>query len=70
MTNRKKYTLIQDDSCHWYIVPHGKQDEFLEYVDAVANFDYDSEEPYPQEPEWAKAIDGPHSLVLIEWEEV
>lgn len=70
MTNRKKYALMQDDSCHWYLVPWDKKDEFWEYIDAVENYDYNGEEPYPQKPEWAKAIDGPQSLAIIEWEQV
>lgn len=70
MTNYKKYALVQDDSCHWYLVPWEKKDEFWEYIDAVENFDYSSGDIYPQEPEWAKRIDGPHSLVITGFEEV
>jgi hypothetical protein len=64
MTNRKTFILIQDDSCHWYLIPSGKQEDFEKYIDSVVNYDYDSEDAYPEQPEWVVEVDGPHSVLI------
>lgn len=48
------YSLIQDDSCHWYVIPSDKRKEALEYLD----------DPYTDLdwPEWLIPIDSPESI--------
>ena len=69
MTNRETYILIQDNDCHWYLIPYDKRDSFYEYLDLIDNFNYDAEDPYPDEPDWLKRVDGPESIIIHEYTE-
>lgn len=62
-TESVKYCLIQSESCDWYIVPYSKKQEAEEYLEVTY-----SEEEWPPQPEWLRAIDGPHRLVFSQWE--
>ena len=48
-----RYFLDQDDSCHWYLVPMDKRNEW-EYWCGLED---DCEESW-EVPEWAKRLDG------------
>ena len=65
-----KYVLTQDDDCHWYVIPADKQDEWCQYVQTINDFDYDSDEDYPIQPEWVKEVGGSPSLVEFETYEI
>lgn len=64
MTNYQKFTLIQDNSSHWYIAPYEKRDEANEILDSIEEYweKGDYEKDCPEEPEWLKRIDGPYNL--------
>ena len=65
MTNRTSYLLSQDDEGHWYLFPKDKQKEFEQWVQKQCSDDADGEYP-----EWLKDIDGPHRLLIYDYEEV
>lgn len=69
MTNRKSYLLIEDNDCHWYLIPKNREGDFWDYLDMIENYDYNSDDPYPQEPEWLKRVDGPQSITIHEYTE-
>lgn len=62
MTNHQKFLLVQDNDCHWYIIPEDKKNEFDSWVEIICSGDMD-DEGYIQ-PEWAKPVDGPHSILI------
>ena len=52
------HILVQDDSCHWYVIPAEKEGEWN-------RLDFEDGEPVP---EWAEAVGGAPSLVRFrEW---
>lgn len=53
-------TLKQDESCHWYMIPHEMAQEFDRLL-------YETDDEYLEEFEdtfWKYAIDGPWSVPL------
>lgn len=48
------YIVVQDESCHWYVIPSDKENEF----NALA----EDEETYSF-PDWAVRVGGALSLV-------
>lgn len=59
MKDKQKYILGQDNSCHWYILPAEKGDEWMEWL----SIDEDDERSWAV-PDFAKAIDGWHRLTF------
>ena len=57
MTNRKKYFLSQDNSCHWYAVLADKKKEWDEW----ANLDEEDEASW-NVPDFASGIDSPSEV--------
>ena len=53
-----KYMLIQDNDCHWYVIP---ADKFAEFDKWLADLD-----SYTPLPGWAKSVGGAPSLVTFE----
>jgi hypothetical protein len=51
--------LVQDDSCHWYVIPVSRQMAFCVWVESFLDG-----EGAPQ-PEWAERIGGAPSLVTF-----
>lgn len=66
MTNRQKYCIIQDDSCHYYLAPFERKEEAQGVLDSIEEYwnigDYDKE--CPQMPDWIVIIDGWHKLTF------
>ena len=56
----RSYQIVQDDQCRWYVIPVTKSNEFQEWC--CDEDDWDT-------PDYAKLIDGPHSISFIEWSE-
>lgn len=50
-----KYKLIQDDDCHWYIIPYGFDYEFEQAIERYI-------ETGEELPEWVVEVDGPHTV--------
>ncbi len=48
------YIIVQDESCHWYVIPSDKGHEFDVLVDEYQD---------DAMPSWAVRINGPVSLV-------
>lgn len=64
----KRFCLIQDDSCHWYICPADRRDEAERMIEAVESYwagDQDGEPP--SEPDFIERIDGPRKLTFTDW---
>jgi hypothetical protein len=59
------YVLIQDDDCHWYVCPAGKQEEAAAYFEAVEQHADGPDESLalPEEPVWLERVGGAPSLV-------
>ncbi|MBE9572592.1 MAG: hypothetical protein IMF11_18355 [Proteobacteria bacterium] len=55
-----EYILVQDDDCHWYIIPHLKIAEWEKWFSDP----FDDNEHW-ELPKWAKAVGGSPSLVLF-----
>ncbi len=51
-----RFCFVQDDDCHWYIIPSDKRDEWREWENIDSN-DPRSWDP----PEFAVRIDSPFS---------
>jgi len=54
---KKKYFLVRDNDCHWYIIEADKQSEWNDWVD----LDGDDERCW-NVPEFAQAIDSPSEI--------
>ena len=61
----KSYKLVQDDSCHWYLIPAENKKEWEEFC----ALDPDDEASWDV-PKWASQIDGPHSILIHEYSEI
>jgi len=59
MTNQQKYTLVQDNDCHWYIIPVEKNKEWDEWLE----IDSDDERGWTP-PFFSVSIDGPSHVVF------
>jgi hypothetical protein len=64
MTNRQKYILTTDNDCHWYLIPTEKYDQWNTWLES------EDEETCWNVPSFAKAVDGPHSIIIHEYSEV
>jgi hypothetical protein len=53
-----EYILIQDNDCHWYVIPYLKMAEWSEWVSA-------SEDDHWIIPDWAVLVNGNPSLILF-----
>jgi len=58
--HRQISILVQDDDGHWYIIPTDKKEEWNHWF---YSDDYDDGVC----PEWAKQIDGPHRIEILEY---
>ena len=56
--------LVQDDSCHWYLIPAGYKEDFYAWEEWMGNY---CEGECPSELEYERfEIDGPESLTIFE----
>lgn len=60
--------LKQDDSCHWYLIPLNMEKQFVELSEKIETSDgmlcvNEFEDLFEQ-----YRIDGPHRLIIKEWE--
>lgn len=53
----RRYSLLQDDDCHWYVVPVDKIEEFVAWVETFVE---------DERPEGVLEIGGGTSLVTFE----
>lgn len=64
--NPESFVLIQDEDCHWYVIPADKQEAASKYFEAVGRY-WQPDKPkgarLPKEPEWLVAVGGAPSLV-------
>ena len=61
-----EWRILQDDDCHWYMVPAELALTFYQWVE-----DQCSEEPEDDTPpRGCICIDGPHNLIITGWEEI
>lgn len=65
MTNRQKYFLSQDNSCHWYVIPDDKRQEWEDWC----NLDEDDEASW-NVPEFAIEVGGSPFRVTFENPEI
>lgn len=61
MTNHQKFLLVQDDDCHWYIIPDDCKTEFDAWIERMCS---DEEDVDCSQPDWCKGIDGPQSILI------
>jgi hypothetical protein len=54
-----RYRMVQDDDCHWYLIPANRSFEFDTWRESD---DYQA----GIEPDWAHRIDGPHRLTFTD----
>lgn len=58
---RKRFRLVQDNSCHWYIIPEDKWDDWAEWSQI------DPDDPAGWDaPSYAQGISGCPSNVTFE----
>jgi hypothetical protein len=58
-----KWTEVQDDSCHHYVIPFDKLSNWHEWLEEIQDMDYSGDwDP----PEYAHRIDG-GCLVFEKW---
>lgn len=59
--------LVQDDDGHWYLVPEAKITRFHD----ILSMDVDDPAAWKAfEPFTQYAVDGPHRLRILAWEEM
>lgn len=56
--NQNYCMLVQDDDCHWYIIPVAKKADFEKWAASYNDWD---------EPGYAVGVDGPHSVHFKEF---
>lgn len=54
------YRLIQDDDCHWYIIPAGDEDRFHAWCVAMS-------ECLPTGDWEPERVNGPHEVLFDSW---
>lgn len=57
--------LIQDNDCHWYLIPAGYQDDFwlwVDWMEAAADRNSTSEFDYQD-----MMVDSPESITIHSW---
>jgi hypothetical protein len=59
------YRLIQDNDCHWYIIPADKENEFYEWDQYCIEYwnNFENEGHAPIKPKWVVEVGGSPSLV-------
>lgn len=68
---RERLCLIGDGDGHWFMVPSGKKEEANRYFEKLGEF-WDADEAkrdgldYPEEPDWLRPINGPHTLTFTD----
>lgn len=55
-----RYTLVQDNDCHWYLIPADKQEEFYAWLETESW----------EEPDWANHFGGGPLSVTFENPEI
>ena len=59
---REMFRLIQDDDCHWYVIPVGFEDKFYQWCGCMVACE-------PWDEEWEpERINGPHNCIFEKWE--
>lgn len=67
ITSKKPHRLIQDNDCHWYLIPYNFVDEFHQWIeDPYEQLLTTTEEPIDFDQ---FRINGPHTLKLYSWAE-
>lgn len=66
ITSKKPHRLIQDNDCHWYIIPYDVIDEFWTWVGWQENY---CEPSYEGLDFNQFRINGPHTLKIYSWGE-
>ena len=63
MSQDRPRRLLQDESCHWYLIPYQEVEQFYAWVESCEDMmsTYDG----PDYDEFR--IDGPHKLLIHEW---
>lgn len=57
----KRYRLIQDDDCHWYIIPENFEGKFAQWEGCMVACE-------PWDDEWEPVpVNGPHVVVFGSW---
>lgn len=51
-----KYILIQDNDCHWYVIPYEREEEWYDWTDSESD----------DVPDWAYRIGGAYTLIQFE----
>lgn len=57
------HIMIKDDDCHWYLIP-------LRFKKDFENWSCNSNEYIPMEDYDKFRIDGPHRILIYDWEEI
>ncbi len=61
------HKLVQDQSCHWYLIPLDLQDEFYKWEDMMETFGYVEDEVV----DFNKySIDSPQSIIIKSYDVV
>lgn len=63
MSEKGKFVLTQDDSCHWYLINRSELDLFRRWVETADDDDYDGFDFA------GDRVDGPHRITILEYEE-
>lgn len=68
IVKRKAHQLIQDDDCHWYLIPCDHVTRFRKWVDATLIGVGEKKQ------DWlfftACRVDGPHCIQITDWVQV
>jgi len=59
MNENRINMLVQDNDCHWYVIPVGMEEDFNKWLE--------TEDP---EPTWCNRVDNPHRVHFEDWWEV
>jgi hypothetical protein len=49
------YILVQDDSCHWYVIPSDREDDWNKFIE--------KEDDLGEIPDYAQSVGGSPSLI-------
>ena len=60
------FRLIQDQDCHWYLVPSNQINEFYEWDDWMTTCEPHLKKDWPDFD--SMRINGPHSVLIKEYE--
>lgn len=61
------YCLVQDDDCHWYVIPANKRLETYDYFEKLYKYwdEMPEDEEEPNEPEWLERVNTSISYVTF-----